>query len=232
MASTKPLTFSLLTLLEKKIFYRIKLINDRIYRIEKDRSSNLWDNSRDHDAAILRFKCGDELSKEEKAELAAIHERFKGYRIEINALYDAQYNALQDEFTLNKDQLCAKFLAEHPDFEERFTLRAALDAADEAASDASQRLDDALVAESEGVALAPEARAALELAVTDAGAAYDRALAAEAAYERAAAYVSTPAKASAAISNIPPEVRPKEAAGSVSSNANDVVKHLEFVNLD
>jgi len=232
MANTTTLTslqISIFDLIEQK----------RIFDIEEDRSSELWENTCDHDSAIpWHLKCGDELSKEEEAELVTIHERFKGYRIEINARYDAQYNALQDEFTLNKDLLCTKFLAEHPDFEERFTLRAALVAADEAASDASHRLCDALVAESEGVALAPETKAALELAVADADAAYESALTAQCAYERAAydcaaaEYVSTPAKASAATLDVLPEVRPKEAACSVSSNADDVVKHLEFVNLD
>lgn len=227
MANTTPLTS-----LQMRIFDLIE--QKRISDTEDNQSSELWENTCDHDSAIpWHLKSGDELSKEEEAELAAIHERFKGYRIEINARYDAKYKELQDEFTLNKDLLCAKFLVEHPDFEERFTLQAALVAADEAVSDASHRLCDALVAESEGVALAPEVKAALELAVADADAAYESALAAKAAYEHAAAAsVSTPAKASAATLDVPPEVRPKEAAGSVSSNADNVVKHLEFVNLD
>ena len=187
MASTKPLTFSLLTLLEKKIFYRIKYFSDCTLKIEEHRSKALFDNRCDHEAATplhLRYK--DEYSEKEEAEKAVIDERFKGYRILINADYDEEYKKLQDEFTVNKDQLCAKFLAEHPDFEEHFTLRATIEAADEASYDASLRLQNALMDELEGVALAPETKAALELAVADADAEYKRAKAAEAAFERRA----------------------------------------------
>jgi len=215
-----PLTFSLLTPLEKEIFYRIKYFRDRINEIEEHRSEAIWDNRCAQESAtppLLRNK--DEYNEEEEAMLEAIDNKFKDYRIDINAFYNEEYKKLKNEFTVNKDQLCAEFLAKHPYFEEHFTLRATIKAADAAAMDAFHRLQDALMDESMGVALAPETKAALELAVADADAEYERAKAAkaafEAAYERrayeqaAAASVSTPSKASAATLDVPPEVLPK-----------------------
>ena len=131
--------------------------------IEKNRRSILWKIESDYEDSLPQGDWhGQDFTEEQEAEFTKIALRFNALMRETNAKYDAQIGKFHEEFLLNKDQLYAIFLFDHPGYEEYFEACKALSAAKASQDEAYDKLNQALQDELSGIALAPGTKAALE----------------------------------------------------------------------